>query len=96
MAHNLKRVHSAAVSRNGPESLGGGVRTIGVVDTKKVNPLAGKPATASKLVNVPRLITAYYDETPDAHIPEQRVTFGLRDTAARRSKGLLMSTTFWL
>jgi phosphoglucomutase len=76
MAHNLKRVHSAAVSRNGPESLGGGVRTIGVVDTKKVNPLAGKPATASKLVNVPRLITAYYDETPDAHIPEQRVTFG--------------------
>lgn len=28
------------------------------------------------LVNVPRLITAYYSETPNAEIPEQRVAFG--------------------
>ena len=28
------------------------------------------------LVNVPKLITAYYTEIPDARIPEQRVAFG--------------------
>jgi len=42
----------------------------------KLNPLAGKPATAAMLVNVPRLITAYYNNMPDAAIPAQRVTFG--------------------
>lgn len=41
-----------------------------------VSPLAGKPAEASMLVNVPRLVTVYYTETPDATIPEQRVAFG--------------------
>jgi phosphoglucomutase len=42
----------------------------------KTSPLAGKPAEASMLVNVPRLITAYYTETPDAAVPAQRVEFG--------------------
>ena len=28
------------------------------------------------LVNVPRLVTAYYTETPDPSVPEQRVAFG--------------------
>jgi phosphoglucomutase len=41
-----------------------------------VNPLAGKPAPAASLVNVPRLITAYYSEKPDPNIPSQRVAFG--------------------
>jgi len=41
-----------------------------------VNPLAGDLPEASTLVNVPRLITAYYVETPDAGIREQRVAFG--------------------
>jgi phosphoglucomutase len=41
-----------------------------------VSPLAGKPAEASMLVNVPRLITAYYTGTPDPSVPEQRVAFG--------------------
>jgi phosphoglucomutase len=40
------------------------------------SPLAGKPAEPSMLVNVPRLITAYYSETPDPSVPAQRVTFG--------------------
>ena len=31
----------------------------------KVSPLAGKPAPPSMLVDVPRLVTAYYDEPPD-------------------------------
>src|SRR5271157_4150004 len=41
-----------------------------------VSPLAGKPAEASMLVNVPRLITAYYTEEPDPSVAEQRVAFG--------------------
>jgi phosphoglucomutase len=42
----------------------------------KVSPNAGKPAEASMLVNVPRLVTAYYTEQPDPSVPEQRVAFG--------------------
>jgi phosphoglucomutase len=42
----------------------------------KVSPLAGKPAEASMLVNVPRLLMAYYTETPDPAVPAQRVAFG--------------------
>jgi phosphoglucomutase len=41
-----------------------------------ISPLAGKPATPDMLVNVPKLVTAYYAETPDPSIPEQRVSFG--------------------
>jgi phosphoglucomutase len=42
----------------------------------RLNPLAGKPAPASSLVNVPRLITAYYSERPDPSVASQRVAFG--------------------
>ncbi len=42
----------------------------------KVSPLAGKPAEPSMLVNVPKLITAYYTEMPDPSVPGQRVAFG--------------------
>ena len=42
----------------------------------KVSPFAGKPAEPSMLVNVPRLVTAYYTEIPDPSVPEQRVAFG--------------------
>ena len=42
----------------------------------KINPLAGKPAPPAMLVNVPRLVTAYYTEAPDPSVPEQRVAFG--------------------
>jgi phosphoglucomutase len=42
----------------------------------KVHPLAGKPAPPSILVNVSKLIAAYYSEKPDPTKPEQRVTFG--------------------
>ncbi len=38
--------------------------------------LAGKPAPASMLVNVPRLVTAYYAEKPEASEAAQRVAFG--------------------
>src|ERR1700694_2365036 len=42
----------------------------------RVSPLAGKPAPLSMLVNVPRLVTAYYAEHPDPSIAAQRVAFG--------------------
>src|ERR1700731_3965224 len=42
----------------------------------ELNPLAGKPAPASMLVNVPRLGTAYFSNKPDPKIPSQRVAFG--------------------
>ena len=42
----------------------------------KISPDAGKPAKASNLVNVPRLVTAYYTKVPDPSVPEQRVAFG--------------------
>jgi phosphoglucomutase len=41
-----------------------------------ISPLAGKLAEPSMLVNVPRLITAYYSERPDTAIPSQCVAFG--------------------
>jgi phosphoglucomutase len=42
----------------------------------KVSPLAGQPATTVALVDVPRLVTAYYTEVPDASVAAQRVAFG--------------------
>ena len=42
----------------------------------KISPLAGQPAIASMLVDVPRLVTAYYTEVPDPSVPAQRVAFG--------------------
>jgi len=42
----------------------------------KVSPHAEKPAEASMLLNVPRLVTAYYTEQPDPSVTEQRVAFG--------------------
>ena len=42
----------------------------------KVSPCAGKLAEPLMLVNVPRLVTAYYTEIPDPSVPEQRVAFG--------------------
>tara|TARA_R110001592_G_scaffold148073_1_gene372678 strand:- start:16167 stop:17810 length:1644 start_codon:yes stop_codon:yes gene_type:complete len=41
-----------------------------------INPLAGKQATNAMLVNVPRLITAYYSGRPDFSESKQRVAFG--------------------
>ena len=42
----------------------------------KIDPLAGKPAEPSMLINVPRLVTAYYTEVPEPSVPEQRIAFG--------------------
>ncbi len=47
--------------------------------------MAGKPATYDMLVNVPRLISAYYTREPDAADPAQRVAFG---TSGHRGSSL--------
>lgn len=41
-----------------------------------LSPLAGKPAPRETLVDVPRLVTAYYTLEPDVTLAEQRVLFG--------------------
>ena len=40
------------------------------------HPLAGKPAPESILTNIPRLVSHYYNFTPDAAVPGHRVAFG--------------------
>ncbi len=42
----------------------------------KISAAAGKPADPSILVNVPKLVTAYYETRPDPGDPAQRVVFG--------------------
>jgi phosphoglucomutase len=51
----------------------------------KVSPYAGKPAEESMLVNVPKLVTAYYADSPDPSVPAQRVAFG---TSGHRGSSL--------
>jgi phosphoglucomutase len=46
------------------------------VAAPRVNALAGQPAPASALTDIPRLVTAYYTERPDPSIAAQRVAFG--------------------
>ncbi len=41
-----------------------------------VSPMAGRLPDPSLLVDVDRLVGAYYDETPDPSVPAQRVAFG--------------------
>lgn len=41
-----------------------------------ISPFAGKQIDPSMLVDLPKLITAYYSETPDPTQPEQRIAFG--------------------
>lgn len=54
--------------------------------------MAGKLAETPMLVNVPRLITAYYSHVPDAAIPTQRVAFG---TSGHRGSAFEISFNEW-
>ncbi len=53
-----------------------------------LHPLAGKPAPRELLVNVPRLVTAYYTLRPDPDDPAQQVAFG---TSGHRGSSLRQS-----
>ncbi|MGA2512087.1 MAG: phosphoglucomutase (alpha-D-glucose-1,6-bisphosphate-dependent) [Candidatus Limnocylindrales bacterium] len=50
-----------------------------------VSELAGKPAESSMLVDVDRLVAAYYDVHPDPNVPSQAVAFG---TSGHRGSSL--------
>ncbi len=50
-----------------------------------LHPLAGKPAPRELLVNVPRLVAAYYAFRPDPAVAAQRVSFG---TSGHRGSSL--------
>jgi phosphoglucomutase len=58
----------------------------------KISPLAGKPAPLSMLVNVPRLVTAYYAQQPDVSIAAQRVAFG---TSGHRGSAFEITFNEW-
>src|SRR5215813_2659946 len=58
----------------------------------RLSPLAGKPAPPSLLVDVPKLITAYYTERPDPSVPAQRVAFG---TSGHRGSALEKAFNEW-
>jgi phosphoglucomutase len=49
---------------------------------------AGKPADPKTLVNIPRLVSAYYTGKPDAAVHSQRVAFG---TSGHRGSSLSLS-----
>ena len=50
-----------------------------------IHPLAGQPASPDMLVNVPRLVSAYYTQKPDPGDPTQGVAFG---TSGHRGSSL--------
>jgi phosphoglucomutase len=58
----------------------------------KTSPFAGKPAQPAILVNVPRLITAYYSNLPDPSVAGQRVAFG---TSGHRGSAFENSFNEW-
>ena len=58
----------------------------------KVSPWAGKSPAPGMLVNVPKLITAYYTDVPDPSIPAQRVAFG---TSGHRGSALQKAFNEW-
>jgi phosphoglucomutase len=58
----------------------------------KIHPRAGQLANAADLVDVPKLITAYYENRPDPHTPEQRVAFG---TSGHRGSSFDSSFNEW-
>jgi phosphoglucomutase len=57
-----------------------------------IHPLAGKPAPASVLVDVSKLIAVYTSEKPDSMVREQRVAFG---TSGHRGSSFKRSFNEW-
>ena len=58
----------------------------------KISPLAGKLAPPGILVNVPKLVTAYYTGVPDPKIPAQCVAFG---TSGHRGSSFNLAFNEW-
>ena len=56
------------------------------------HPFAGEPALANMLINIPRLVAAYYTEQPDMSVAAQRVIFG---TSGHRGSAFTLSFNEW-
>ncbi len=57
-----------------------------------ISPLAGQPAPKSVLLDVDKLVAAYFSERPDATVPAQRVAFG---TSGHRGSAFDVSFNEW-
>ncbi|HEX3158744.1 MAG TPA: phosphoglucomutase (alpha-D-glucose-1,6-bisphosphate-dependent) [Gemmatimonadaceae bacterium] len=57
-----------------------------------VDPRAGNPLDPSDLVDVPRLVTAYFAQRPDPAVPAERVAFG---TSGHRGSAFERSFNEW-
>ena len=60
--------------------------------TTRISPLAGQPAPASMLVDVVKLVAAYFSERPDPTVAAQRVAFG---TSGHRGSAFDVSFNEW-
>ncbi len=60
--------------------------------SQQISPLAGKPAPASVLVDIDKLLAAYTELKPDPSVPEQRVAFG---TSGHRGSSFDRSFNEW-
>ena len=58
----------------------------------RINPLAGTLASASMLIDVAKLVAAYYDDLPDPLVARQRVAFG---TSGHRGSAFDRSFNQW-
>ncbi len=59
---------------------------------ENLSPLAGTSPTPAMLVDVAKLVTAYYENLPDASVPEQRVAFG---TSGHRGSSFAHTFNQW-
>lgn len=57
-----------------------------------INPLAGRPAPNSVLMDADKLVAAYFSERPDPSVPAQRVAFG---TSGHRGSSFDLSFNEW-
>src|SRR5580698_3414190 len=60
--------------------------------SENVDPHAGQPADPSKLVDVSKLVAAYYDERPDPAAAAERVSFG---TSGHRGSSFQRTFNEW-
>ncbi len=58
----------------------------------RISPLAGKLAPASVLIDVDKLVAAYFDQRPEPGVPAQRVAFG---TSGHRGSAFDVSFNEW-
>ncbi len=58
----------------------------------RINPLAGQPAPKSVLIDVDKLVAAYFAQRPDPSVPAQRVAFG---TSGHRGSAFDVAFNEW-